>query len=112
VEVNPVTAGDLGLSNGDIVKVTSDAGSVEAPVYVYAGVAPDTVAMPLGQGHREYGRYASDRGVNAADLIVPSETRDGELAWGATLVTLEKTGRSKTLATLEGSESTVIPEGL
>jgi anaerobic selenocysteine-containing dehydrogenase len=112
VEVNPTTADDLGLSEGDIVKVTSDVGSVEVPVYVYPGVAPDMVAMPLGQGHLDYGRYASGRGANAADLLVPVETRDGELAWGATMVTLEKTGRSKTLATLEGSDSTVVPEGL
>jgi anaerobic selenocysteine-containing dehydrogenase len=112
VEIDPSVADRLGVSNGDLVKVTSDAGSVEVPVYVFRGIGPDAVAMPLGQGHSAYGRYAAGRGANAADLIAPLETRDGELAWGATLVTLEKTGRSKTLATLEGSESTVIPEGL
>lgn len=112
VEVNPAAALELGVTTGDIVRVTSEVGSVEAPAYVHRGIARDMVAMPLGQGHVAYGRYAAGRGANTADLISPVEGRDGEFAWGATRVTLEKVGRSKNLATLEGSESTVIPEGL
>ncbi len=112
VEINPAVALELGVATGDIVKVTSEVGSVEAPAYIHRGIGRDMVAMPLGQGHVAYGRYAAGRGANTADLISPVEGRDGELAWGATRVTLEKVGRSKNLATLEGSESTVIPEGL
>ena len=112
VEINPAVALQLGVVTGDIVKVTSEVGSVEAPAYIYRGIGRDMVAMPLGQGHVAYGRYAAGRGANTADLISPVEGRDGELAWGATRVTLEKVGRAKNLATLEGSESTVIPEGL
>ena len=44
-------------------------GSIRSQVYVYAGVRPDTLAMPLGLGHTEYGRYAKGRGVNALDLL-------------------------------------------
>lgn len=113
VEVNPAVAADLGIVTGDVLKVTSSAGSVEVPAYVYFGIGPDMVAMPLGQGHTASGRYASKRGVNAADLLtIVTTDGTGELAWGATRVTLEKTGRSATLARLEGSESTVLPEGL
>jgi anaerobic selenocysteine-containing dehydrogenase len=112
VEINPAVALELGVATGDIVKVTSEVGSVEAPAYIHRGIGRDMVAMPLGQGHVAYGRYAAGRGANTADLISPVEGRGGELAWGATRVTLEKVGRSKNLATLEGSESTVIPEGL
>lgn len=113
VEVNPEVAADLGIVTGEVLKVTSSAGSVEVPAYVYFGIGPDMVAMPLGQGHTASGRYASKRGVNAADLLTIVTTEGtGELAWGATRVTLEKTGRSATLARLEGSESTVLPEGL
>jgi len=113
VEVNPAVAADLGVVTGDVIKVTSSAGSVEVPAYVYFGIGPDMVAMPLGQGHTASGRYASNRGVNAADLLtIVTTDGTGELAWGATRVTLEKTGRSATLARLEGSESTVMPEGL
>lgn len=113
VEVNPAVAADLGIVTGSVLKVTSSAGSVEVPAYVYFGIGPDMVAMPLGQGHTASGRYASKRGVNAADLLtIVTTDGTGDLAWGATRVTLEKTGRSATLARLEGSESTVLPEGL
>jgi anaerobic selenocysteine-containing dehydrogenase len=113
IELNPSVAADIGVKTGDVVKVTSAVGSVEVPVYVYPGIGPDTVAMPLGQGHAHSGRYASKRGVNAADLLtVVTVDGAGELAWGDTVVTLEKTGRSATLARLEGSESTMLPEGL
>ncbi len=112
VEIAPSSAARLGVSTGDMVKVTSSVGSVEAPVYVYRGIGPDVVAMPLGGGHRAYGRYAAGRGASVGDLIEPVAGAEGELAWGATRVTLEPTGESKALATLEGSESTVVPEGL
>ena len=32
---------------------------IEAPAYIYAGVHPDVVAMPLGFGHTEYGAVRS-----------------------------------------------------
>lgn len=112
VEINPAVAEEMGISTGDIVRLTSSVGAVEVPAYVYKGIARDTVAVPLGQGHTAYGRSAAGRGVNVADLLEITQADDGELAWGATAVSLEKTGRSKRLATLEGSESTVVPEGL
>ena len=30
---------------------------------------PGTIALPLGTGHRDYGRYARGRGGNPLDLI-------------------------------------------
>ncbi|MCZ7664999.1 MAG: molybdopterin-dependent oxidoreductase [Thermoleophilia bacterium] len=113
VEVNPKAAADLGVRTGDIVKVSSNVGSVEAPVYVYPGIGPDMVAMPLGQGHRAYGRYAAERGADPAALLeMAAVAGTGELAWSATQVSLEKTGRSKRLARLERSAAEEIPEGL
>jgi len=112
VEIAPSSAERLGVSTGDIVRVTSSVGSVEAPIYVYRGIGPDVVAMPLGGGYRAYGRYAAGRGANVGDLIESVSGAEGELAWGVTRVTIEPTGVSKALATLEGSESTVVPEGL
>jgi anaerobic selenocysteine-containing dehydrogenase len=113
VEVNPKVANDLGVETGDVVRVSSEVGSVEVPVYVYFGIGPDMVAMPLGQGHTHYGRYAAERGVDPGVLLTATEvTGQGELAWAATRVSLEKTGESKRLALLEGSDSTVVPEGL
>jgi len=112
VEINPEVAEEMGIDTGDMVMVTSSVGSVEVPAYVYRGIGRDMVAVPLGQGHVSYGRYAAGRGANVAAILEMTQAADGELAWGATRVSLEKTGRAKNLATLEGSDSTVVPEGL
>ena len=102
VELNPSTAADLGVANDDIVRVVSPHGSLEVPVVVYPGLRPDVVAMPVGQGHTDYGRFAERRGVNPIDLLAPATDPDtGALAWGATRVRLEPTGRRRALARLE-----------
>ena len=104
VEVHPATALRLGVANGDVVTVTSPHGRVEAPVYVYPGVRPDVVAMPIGQGHTAYGRNAKGRGVNPLDLLAADAMdASGALAFCSTRVTLAKTVRTVRLATTEGS---------
>ena len=73
VEIHPETAAGLGVALGDPVKVETAAGSVTAPAYLYAGIRKDCIAIPLGQGHTAYGRYAKGRGVNALDLLPASQ---------------------------------------
>lgn len=81
-EVHPDTAKKLGLSSGDTIKVETSAGSVEVPVYPYAGIRADAVALALGQGHTNYGRYASGRGVNALSLLPQAtDAASGALAY-------------------------------
>jgi Fe-S-cluster-containing dehydrogenase component len=104
IEVHPDTARGLGVENGDIVTVASPHGHVEAAVYVYPGVRRDVVAMPIGQGHTEYGRNAKNRGVSPLDLLDGTATdRSGALAYCSTRVTVTRTGRNARLATTEGS---------
>ena len=104
VEVHPDTARRLGLANGDVVTVTSPHGRIEALAYLYPGVRPDTVALPIGQGHTAYGRNARNRGANPLELLGADATdRSGALAFCSTRVTLAKTGRTAPLATTEGS---------
>jgi anaerobic selenocysteine-containing dehydrogenase len=103
VEMNPVTAAALGLSDDDIVQVESPQGVLEAPVVVYPGIRPDVVAIPVGQGHLDYGRFAgAASGSNPLRLVAPVTDPDtGALAWGATRVRLTPTGKKHTLARLE-----------
>jgi anaerobic selenocysteine-containing dehydrogenase/Fe-S-cluster-containing dehydrogenase component len=101
VEIHPDTARKLDVRNGEMLRVTSPHGSVEAPVYVYPGVHPDVVAMPLGLGHTEYGAYARGRGVNALDLL--GAPRGTFLPYVSTRVSVTKTGDYKKLATVEGN---------
>ena len=82
VEMHPETADKLGVKQGDAVKITTDAGSVEVPAYLYSGVRKDVVAIPLGQGHTGYGRYATGRGVNALSLLQTNvDAESGALAY-------------------------------
>ena len=93
VEINPATAAKLGIAQGDVVEVTSGHGKVQAGAVISPGIAPDVVAMPAGQGHRSYTRYASGRGVNPVDLLAPvTEKTTGALAWAATRVQVARVG--------------------
>ena len=103
VEINPDTARQLGVSEGDLVEVQSPHGTVVAPVYVYPAIMPDVIAMPIGQGHGEFGRYARNRGTNPLQILAPQiEPHTGSLAWGATRVKLVATGRKTELVKTGG----------
>jgi anaerobic selenocysteine-containing dehydrogenase len=91
VEINPVTASQLGIDHGDLVEVTSKAGTIELPAVVYPGIRPEVVAIPLGQGHRAGGRYAAGRRTNPLQLLADIRDERHELpAWGATRVHLRR----------------------
>jgi anaerobic selenocysteine-containing dehydrogenase len=68
LEINPQTAKSLGVADGDIVEVRTSEGAVTVPAVLYPAIRPEVVAMPYGQGHSAYGRYASSKGANAALL--------------------------------------------
>ena len=92
IEINFRVAEDLDIREGDVVRVTSPRGSIEALAFPHPGVPPDTVSIPLGQGHRGGGRYARDRGANVFSILSPLTDNDtGAIAWAATKVNIEKT---------------------
>lgn len=94
IEINPATAAKFGVAHGEIVLLESEAGSLEAPALLYPGIHPDVIGMPIGQGRRAGGRYATGRGVNPLQLVVPAFDRmSGAFATGATRVRVTSTGR-------------------
>lgn len=101
VEINPESADILGVTDDDVVKIISPVGEIEAVVYRYPAIRLDTIAIPFGQGHSAYGRYAQGRGVNPQKLISMLFNGADDLAYGATKVTIEKTGRKQVLSRLE-----------
>ncbi|MFU8772543.1 MAG: molybdopterin-containing oxidoreductase family protein [Anaerolineales bacterium] len=102
VELNPQTANALGVKDNDIIRVISPHGELEAPVVVFPGLRPDVVAIPIGQGHSDLGRFAEKRGKNPLGLVASiRDPNTGSLAWGSTRVRLEPTGKKQTLARLE-----------
>jgi anaerobic selenocysteine-containing dehydrogenase len=93
VELSPKTAAQLRIAQGDLVEISSPHGSLRAPAILSPGIAPDVVAMPIGQGHDNFGRYASGRGANPLSIVAPlSQDETGALAWAATRVKLSRAG--------------------
>ena len=87
VEINPATAQKLGIAAGDVVEVASAHGSVKAGAVLSPGIAPDVIAMPVGQGHQNFTRFASGRGDNPVAILASvAEPETGSLAWAATRV--------------------------
>jgi anaerobic selenocysteine-containing dehydrogenase len=100
VEMNPATARELGVEFNDIVRVTSPYGEITAPVYIFPAIRPDTIAIPFGQGHEIYGRYAQERGSNPLRLVGANEDR---LGWSTVRVRVERTEETKSLARFEST---------
>jgi anaerobic selenocysteine-containing dehydrogenase len=111
IEINPRTAHELHIENDDVIRIISEAGEVEAPVYLYPAIRPDVIAMPFGQGHTAFGRFAKGRGANPADVLGLHFNEAGDLAFAGMKVRIEKTGRKKVLSRLE-SRIGVYREGL
>jgi anaerobic selenocysteine-containing dehydrogenase len=123
VAINPETAHELHIENDDVVKIISEAGEVEASAYLYPAIRPEVIAMPFGQGHTAYGRFATSklppsrfvglvplggqvgdafpRGANPADILGPHYNEAGDLAFAGMKVRIERTGRTQPLSRLE-----------
>ena len=93
VEINPATAERLQIAQGDLVDITSPHGTLRAPAMIFPAIALDVIAMPMGQGHVTFTRYASGRGVNPMTIVAPAtEAATGALAWAATRVKIARAG--------------------
>ena len=124
VEIHPDTAAKLGVARGDIVEVKTATGTLKLPAYIYLGVRPDTLAIPLGQGHRPaspmgtfepnhadssavqwgYGRYA--RGVmdgHPLDIVPVALNAAGGIAGIAAAATVSRTADQVIIPSTEGS---------
>ena len=111
VEMNPETAHELHIENDDVIEIVSEAGKVEAAVYLYPAIRPDVIAMPFGQGHTAYGQFAAGRGANPTDVLGVHFNEAGDLAFAGMRVEIHKTGKKYELSRLE-SRIGVYGEGL
>jgi Fe-S-cluster-containing dehydrogenase component len=103
VEIHPMTAKQMGVREGDHLTIRTAAGEITAPAYIYMGVRPDTVAVALGRGHAEYGRFAKNIGVNAYRVVPSAWDASGNLALVSTKGTVTRTGENSPIVTTEGS---------
>ncbi|MEI7455826.1 MAG: molybdopterin-dependent oxidoreductase [Nitrosomonadales bacterium] len=104
VEIHPKKAAELGIVEGDIVQVTSKTGSVKAQVYLFPGIHPEAISIPVGRGHDAMGRYAKGYGVNPFQILdAVFEAATGELAMHETRVKISKTGQRVLVVKDEGA---------
>ncbi len=101
VEINPHTAKELGLHDDDVVEIHSPFGTVEVSVYLYPAIHPNVIAIPFGQGHTAYGRYAEGRGINPATLLGGNVNEAGDATFAGVKVEIKKTGQTRPLSRLE-----------
>jgi menaquinone reductase, molybdopterin-binding-like subunit len=84
VELNPKTAGAIGLKEGQRAVLSTPKGTAEVRAHLFDGIMPDVIALPRGLGHTAYDGYLADKGINCNTLIGPVEDPDSgmDAAWG------------------------------
>jgi menaquinone reductase, molybdopterin-binding-like subunit len=113
VEIHPKTGERLGIQRGDLVEIASSKGSFRTAAILSPGIAPDMAAMPVGQGHENFGRFASGRGANPFSILAAfTDHETGSLAWAATRIKITRVGgpEQARLALYSGGPSGFPPE--
>ncbi|HZT73974.1 MAG TPA: molybdopterin-dependent oxidoreductase [Terriglobales bacterium] len=101
VQVHPDTGWKLQVAEGDILRLDSPYGHAEFPVHVDPYIRPDTLAIPLGQGHRDFGMFASGRGMAVEILASPRLTPAGGPRRLGVRVQARHVGKHRDLANLQ-----------
>lgn len=79
-EIHPDTAKDLGIGTDDLLRIND---RVEIPALVWEGVAPGTLAVPMGGGHSACGRFAKGVGANIFGVEEPVTIQVVGKEWAA-----------------------------
>jgi anaerobic selenocysteine-containing dehydrogenase len=108
VEINPETAHRLEIHEGDVLAITSPQGTIELPAFLYPGLRPDVIAIPVGQGHTQYGRYAQNVGANPLHISASAlDQASGAVVQTGVRVSATKTGRNERLIRFGASDARV-----
>lgn len=94
--VSAKMAQDQSLSQGDIVRMTVASGkSIELPILVQPGQAPNTVSVAVGYGREVAGKVANGLGQNAFGL---NTFQNGLAVTSGKVTAFEKTGATRQIA--------------
>lgn len=96
--IAPATASKLKLTDGDVLRLKTETGQIEVPVFIQPGQHSQTISIALGYGRSKVGRAGQNVGVNAYPLV---RFKDGHRLLSAQGVALEKTERREKLATTQ-----------
>ena len=101
LEMTADTADAIGAVEGQVVTVTSDHGQVDASVIITPYLANGVVAIAIGQGHTNFGRYADNRGVNPMALLAAEPESGGGVRWSGTGIDLTPRELSRPIPRLQ-----------
>lgn len=73
--INPATAAERDISDGQKIKVASEIGEIETKVRVTPAVVPGVIAISMHCGHWQYGRYASGESFDGGATPDPEAAR-------------------------------------
>ncbi|MFN2337413.1 MAG: molybdopterin-dependent oxidoreductase [Gammaproteobacteria bacterium] len=92
IEINPRTASERGIGNGDRVRIRSSIGSIEGYCKYFEGVRPDTLVFPMEHGHWAHGRWAKERlpGHSGYVTVNQSDRITGQCTYYTTKVSIER----------------------
>src|SRR5690606_24819017 len=68
-EIHPRLAGQLGIADGDVVRVTSRRGSMTLPAMVVSTIRPDTVFIPYHWAGRQAANQLTNRALDPLSKI-------------------------------------------
>jgi anaerobic selenocysteine-containing dehydrogenase/Fe-S-cluster-containing dehydrogenase component len=96
-EMHPTTAQKIGAAKDQVIDLRTEHGVISAPALISERIHPGVIAVPLGQGHKSYGRYAKDRGSNPWTIIEPGSMRIAVKATptGTTRILVTPLGKSE-----------------
>jgi len=100
LNIGPVYAKELGLSDNDVVLVKTDTTSFEIPILIQPGIAKGGATLALGYGRTSVGKVGNNVGVNAF-RAAKLDTANG-WQFGGISVSIAKTGKKYELAVTQG----------
>jgi anaerobic selenocysteine-containing dehydrogenase len=107
VDINEQQGRSMGLREGDVVNITTSAGSISALVYLNPGAPPGIAAVPMGGGRHSGSEYATGRddreSSNVMSILAVAEVNGtGGLAWSGNRCSITPAGDSMAVSKLEG----------
>jgi menaquinone reductase, molybdopterin-binding-like subunit len=91
VEINPDTAKEYNIKQGDGIIIESPTGRIKALANLTEGAMPGMVFMPLGFGHSACDDFVKGKGANPNDIIYGGkDPLSGQPVWWNTPVRLMK----------------------
>ncbi|MBN2012046.1 4Fe-4S dicluster domain-containing protein [candidate division KSB1 bacterium] len=104
VRIHPEIAAAHHLKDGDVVSLSANQRTIEAPVLITNNIHPNVIAMEIGAGHTNYGEMAVKETGNPISLL--SRTNDfssGDLVFMTDEISIKRTEKSRKIARVQGS---------